>query len=350
MKRCFLLLALIPSLLLSACGTAGEEQAAERVHAVSVESDGASADRNEGSGDTDGTAPSEGSADTDSTAPSEGPADTDSTAPSEGSADMDGTDREKGVVGTDSTTDGEGEPMPDGEDSRTELPVYQISGEAVPVGTLARDGGTGEDVWLPENGRFVPFLVLADRYSGGVLLLRREVLPDSRPWNDYTAFYPDSAVDRFLNGEYAERLNRIRELLRPSEITVTEEASLGTGGTGTASVERTVFLLSCAEIGLTDLSNGGGEGTPLAWFRAPEHRIAYREDGTAASWWLRSPDTYYLSAVYSLGPDGSLGSGNAYNENGVRPAFCVALEAKACPAEGIAEGQSVYVLLPDAET
>ena len=41
------------------------------------------------------------------------------------------------------------------------------------------------------------------------------------------------------------------------------------------------------------------------------------------SWWLRSADSTYDSCVYAVGPEGEIGSTNAYDMNGIRPAFCV---------------------------
>ena len=216
-------------------------------------------------------------------------------------------------------------------------PEINVSGDAVNVGKL-------DTVYLPENGKYVPFLVLSADYGGKALLLRRDVLPEFRPFNDYSAVYADSAVDRYLNGEYATRLDAIADLIQASEIVVTDADALGVSGTAVGTLTRKIFLLSCAETGFTSLVNAGKEGSALVYFNAPENRTAYRENGPAVSWWLRTPDTYYLSAAYAVGPDGTLGSGNAYNENGVRPALCVPADAEALPTTDILDGQTVYFL------
>ena len=41
-----------------------------------------------------------------------------------------------------------------------------------------------------------------------------------------------------------------------------------------------------------------------------------------SSWWLRTPNTYYLSCTYVIGANNKIGTTNAYDKNGVRPAFC----------------------------
>ncbi|MBQ9493173.1 MAG: hypothetical protein IJR54_05495 [Oscillibacter sp.] len=229
-----------------------------------------------------------------------------------------------------------------------EEPEYaELSGEQLPEVNIVGDGirvDALDAIYLPEQGRYVPFLVLSADYAGNALLLRRDVLPEFRPLNDYSAAYPDSALDRFLNTEYLQRLDLARPFIQPVEITVTDENALGVSGDTVRTVTREIFLLSCAETGFTELYNAGKEGTALSYFDAPEHRIAYRENGPAVSWWLRTPDTYYLSAAYGIGPDGTLGSGNAYNENGVRPAFCVPPDAQAFPTTDIVRGQTLYFL------
>ena len=47
-----------------------------------------------------------------------------------------------------------------------------------------------------------------------------------------------------------------------------------------------------------------------------------------SSWWLRTPNTYYTSCVYVIGANNKIGFSNAYDKNGVRPAFCVPGDCK----------------------
>ena len=225
------------------------------------------------------------------------------------------------------------------------LPEVTAVGEGVSVGKLAYDSSPDSCVvYLPEGQAYVPFLALSADYGGNALLLRRDVLPEARPFNNYGAAYEDSAIDRFLNGEYFQRLDAVKDLIRASEIVVTDADALGVSGTAVKTLTRNVFLLSCAETGFTEIVNAGTEGAALSYFDAPERRIAYGENGAAASWRLRTPDAYYASVVYGVGPDGSLGNGNAYDENGVRPALCVAPDAQAFPTADIVAGQTVYFL------
>ncbi|MBR4544673.1 MAG: hypothetical protein IKO14_01660 [Oscillibacter sp.] len=225
------------------------------------------------------------------------------------------------------------------------LPEVNVVGEGIHIGELSYDVRPGScTVYVPEKGAYVPFLVLTADDTGNTLLLRRDILPDARPFNSYSATYPDSAIDRYLNTEYIQYLDAVQPLIRFTDIAVTAPDALGVSGDAVQTVQREIFLLSCTETGFTELVNAGKEGDALSYFTDPAHRTASRENGTAASWWLRTPDTYYLSAAYGIGADGSLGSGNAYNENGVRPAFRVPSDTDAFPTTDIVQGQTVYFL------
>ena len=220
------------------------------------------------------------------------------------------------------------------------------------LGDLAWDGRSGREalVYLPERegegtaAGYVPFLVVARKYQEDALLLREQVLDAPARFNDYSAYYADSEIDRYLNGPYLSRLSGLPTPVLDTEVEITTEASLGVSGTDTEAIGRKVFLLSCTELCEDGVENTGREGSALKYFRDASNRLATGEDGTASGWWLRSPDTYYLSCPFGIGPDGSIGSGNAYNKNGVRPAFrlaaCAGIEAR----EDIVAGKTVYVL------
>ena len=221
------------------------------------------------------------------------------------------------------------------------LPEVNVVGEGIHIGELSYDVRRGScTVYVPENGAYVPFLALTADDTGNTLLLRRDILPDARPFNSYSAAYPD----RYLNTEYVQSLDAVQPLIRFTDIVVTAPDALGVSGDAVQTIKREIFLLSCTETGFTELVNAGKEGDALSYFADPAHRTASRENGTAVSWWLRTPDTYYLSAAYGIGADGSLGSGNAYNENGVRPAFRVPSDTDAFPTTDIVQGQTVYFL------
>ena len=169
-------------------------------------------------------------------------------------------------------------------------------------------------VYLHENGEPVPFMAVG--YNGNVLLLRRDILT-IREFNGYSSYYEDSSIDRYLNGEY---LDSLAEDIAMSEIEITTDDSIGISGTDTRTIKRKVFLLSLTELGI-DSPTAAKEGRKLL----PLNRVAFM-DGEPRSWWLRTPSTYYESCPYAIGVNGEIDIGNAYDENGIRPALCVSIK------------------------
>lgn len=197
-------------------------------------------------------------------------------------------------------------------------------------------------VYIPEGDQYVPFLVLTDDYGGNTLLLRRDVLAGPRRINEYRSFYEDSEMDAYLNSEYLPALSEIGALIQPSELTITDGSAIGFSGDETKTIERSLFLLSCEEVRLGQSVNAGREGEALEYFTPAENRVAY-SDGAPSSWWLRTPNTYYLSCTYVVGSNNKLGSTNAFDENRVRPAFCVLSSSKIERSAEIVPEQTVYI-------
>ena len=125
-----------------------------------------------------------------------------------------------------------------------------------------------------------------------------------------------------MNGEYLRELSEIAPYIIDTSLEITSSVVLGTSGTETETISRKVFLLSCTEVGISDAVNIAHEGNELDYFKDEVNRKAYL-DGKPSSWWLRTPNTYYRSCTYVIGDNNKLGFTNAYDENGMRPAFCV---------------------------
>ncbi len=177
------------------------------------------------------------------------------------------------------------------------------------------------EVYLQEDGVFTPFIVVTGDYNGNVLLVREDVLPLPRRINEYSSFYENSEIDQYLNQEYLHSIAEKEQILT-SQIDITEDNAIGFSGNEIKTIERKVFLLSLTELGCDDSYNAAVEGKPIIYFETPKNRIAFNNEH-ATSWWLRSPNTYYLSCTYGVGPEGTIGSGNSYDNNGIRPAFCL---------------------------
>jgi len=195
-------------------------------------------------------------------------------------------------------------------------------------------------VYIKEDGKYVPFLVIDNGYEkGSTLLLREEILAETKRMNEYSSYYKDSEIDRFLNGSYYENLKEIHSLIESTAVEIVKDEAIGSTGDGKEKINRNVFLLSANELGF-DMEK---EGKRLGYFSNPDNRICHL-NGESASWLLRTPNTWERSVVCCLTYDGALGSWNAYAKCGIRPAFCVDSLAKIKKKAGIVEGKEVFVL------
>lgn len=205
---------------------------------------------------------------------------------------------------------------------------------------------TDHTVYILENSDYIPYLVLTSDYNGNALLLRKEVLEDDHAYNDYSGYYPDSLIDKYLNTDYLSTLDPgLQDIIVESEISITAKSSLGIAGTDTEDITRKVFLLSYTEIGLFDTSFTAKEGKALKYFEDAQSRIAYYE-GMARSWWLRSSYTINDSTVWAVFTKGEVGEGGAYEKSGVRPAFCLKATTLIEEKENVINGEAGYVIIP----
>ena len=211
------------------------------------------------------------------------------------------------------------------------------------ISSIAYNKFKGKDdyrVYIKEDGKYVPFLVIANEYvPGSTLLLRESILDEFRRMNDYRSYYKDSEIDRFLNSEYYNTLKEIHRLIKNTPIEIYSKEAIGFSGDETEYINRHIFLLSRKEL-CSDFEN---EGKELDYFNEVKNRISYY-NGKPMSWLLRTPVGSYFSAVFGVIDNGGVSIGNSFNEYGIRPAFCVDSSAKIKKKEGIINGKKVYVL------
>lgn len=217
---------------------------------------------------------------------------------------------------------------------------------------------SGYTVYIEENSKFVSYLVLTSNYDGNTLLLRKELMSDFHIFNEeishYSAYYRDSSIDKFLNKDFITYLDpKIESNIVNSEITISSKSSLGVTGEDTENIFRKVFLLSAAEVGMyTNHSNMTKEGNALKYFKDSKSRIAYRGNEPTC-WMLRSPNTWDVSSVFGIGPDGAVGSGSISTiipsepifKSGVRPAFCLRNSQLIKKSDKVIDKQMVYILV-----
>ena len=212
---------------------------------------------------------------------------------------------------------------------RAKVPVAGILASSLAVGTTVKlmEGGTAVE-YLVVNQGIPSNSDLYDASCDGTWLLRKDI-HSNRQWNpSYVNKYESSAINTWLNGEFFNTLGSA-EQAAIKQVKIPYRKNGGSGGTDESGVNGLpckIFLLGGYEIGFTTSDNSSFpvDGAKLSYFEsgtgtsANNKRIA-KLNGSAANWWLRSPDTSGTRFVWRVSSDGDGYYGNAYEPLGVRP-------------------------------
>ena len=225
-------------------------------------------------------------------------------------------------------------------------------------------------IYIQENERYIPYLVLTNDYEGYTLVMRKHVLDEEVPY--YLDFlkrptFEGSYLDEYLNSIYLETIEeKTREKIVNEEIIVLKFGQLPNSpnfGPVEYKIKRKVFLLSYRELGLSGGRVSIVEGEPLKYFSNKDIFFpAFREndewEGSIAKsreWFLRTPyygssgDGAFAISPYDATVTGPFGILN-YSEEGnvnrgsLRPIFRLRNEEKIEKRDDIIEGKEVYVL------
>lgn len=196
----------------------------------------------------------------------------------------------------------------------------------------------GSIVKIKVNGTLRDFIVVQqgkpssiyDESCNGTWLLMKD-LYESRQWHSSNVNdYANSTIHKWLNNEFLNLIDaNIRAQIRQAKIPYRPGSGTSMSvNSGANGLSAKIFLLSNIEVGgQTDWSYMPHDGARLAYFEygtgtsANNKRLAYL-NGSAAGWWLRSPDTYNSSNAWHV-----YSNGNSYyanycsNSYGVRPAL-----------------------------
>ena len=196
----------------------------------------------------------------------------------------------------------------------------------------------GSTVKLKVNGTAKEFIVvhqgkpssLYDDSCNGTWLLMKDIY-ENRVWQSGNINkYESSDIHTYLNNTFLNLFeSNIRDAIKQVKIPYRKNG--GSGGTdqsGANGLSAKIFLLSGYEVGWTtsDYSYFPVDGAKLSYFEsgtgtsANNKRIA-NLNGSAAYWWLRSPDTYYTSSVWLVYSSGNYNSFSASDSYGIRPAL-----------------------------
>ena len=187
-------------------------------------------------------------------------------------------------------------------------------------------GGTARDFLVVHQG--LPSSMYDSSCNGTWLLLKD--IYTTRTWDSSNNDYKNSDIHSYLNGTFLNLFdNDIKNAIK--QVKIPYQNGTGSGGSvasGANGLSCKIFLLSGYELGWTtsDNSRFPRDGAKLSYFSsgtssaANNKRIA-NYNGSAAGWWLRSPNTgstNYVWAVYSGGDYGRWSCDHTY---GVRPAL-----------------------------
>ena len=131
------------------------------------------------------------------------------------------------------------------------------------------------------------------------------------------------------NGSYMKKtvmttlLNQLPAALKNVLKSVNKLSGTGNGSTsGTQTTNDKLFLLSEVEIFGTTTYSVPGEGTQYAYYKAGNSKVE-KVNGSADSWWERSPYGSYSSNFCSVSSNGSASNYGAHGTGGVCFGFCV---------------------------
>lgn len=197
----------------------------------------------------------------------------------------------------------------------------------------------GSTVNLSVTGLLREFLVvhqgkpssLYDDSCDGTWLLMKDCY-ENRVWHSVSNngnSYKASDIHSYLNGMFLGQFERnIREAIKPAKIPyVNGVGSTGAVASGADGLAAKVFLLSGYEIGMTQASYSQYlpvDGACLDYFSGTAatdaKRIAYL-NGTATSWWLRSPHSNTSTDAFDIHTSGALLFYSVSHSYGIRPAI-----------------------------
>lgn len=194
----------------------------------------------------------------------------------------------------------------------------------------------GSTVKLKVNGTAKEFIVVHqgkpssvyDESCNGTWLLMKDIY-ENRVWQSGNINkYESSDIHSYLNNTFLKLFDsNIQGAIKQVKLPYRKNG--GSGGTtqqGANGLPCKIFLLSAPEVHYEHSYIDSGEGAVLSYFascvtnNADSKRVAYL-NGSAAYWWLRSPNTGNTNYVWNVYTSGNYNNDNASNSCGIRPAL-----------------------------
>ena len=194
----------------------------------------------------------------------------------------------------------------------------------------------GSTIKLKVNGSARNFIVVHqgkpssvyDDSCNGTWLLMQDIY-ENRAWHSSnTNDYANSTIHSYLNSTFLNLFeSNIKNAIKQVKLPYRKGSGTSTTVTsGSNGLSAKIFLLSATETSFDFSYMPSGEGAELAYFkgcadnRSDSKRVA-KLNGSAATWWLRSPFCSNSSYALYVNASGDWGYNNCSYSRGIRPAL-----------------------------
>lgn len=200
-----------------------------------------------------------------------------------------------------------------------------LSSKAIGSTIKLKVNGSAKDFIVVHQGK--PSSVYDDSCSGTWLLMKD--IYENRQWHSSdTNDYANSTIHSYLNSTFLAMLDsNIQKAIKQVKLPYRKGSGTSTTVTsGSNGLPAKIFLLSATEMSFNFSYMPSGEGAELAYFKgcadnsSDSKRVAYL-NGSAAYWWLRSPDCRNSGSALGVGSNGDWGSSYCSSSHGIRPAL-----------------------------
>lgn len=200
-----------------------------------------------------------------------------------------------------------------------------LSSKAIGSTIKLKVNGSAKDFIVVHQGK--PSSVYDDSCNGTWLLMKD--IYENRQWHSSnTNDYANSTIHSYLNSTFLNLFeSNIKNAIKQVKLPYRKGSGTSTTVTsGSNGLSAKIFLLSATETSFSFSSMPSGEGAELAYFKgcadnsSDSKRVAYL-NGSAASWWLRSPSCNYFVSALFVYSDGDWSNGRCSSSFGIRPAL-----------------------------